>query len=177
MRRREFIGVLGGAAAWPLVAHAQQPAMPVVGFLNSGSLASTGRQVEAFRQGLEENGYLVGQNVVLDFRWAEGQFDRLPALAADLVSQKVTVLFGGGPPERGGVLNVRGAFMKRREFIAGIPGDVRERTAEERTPYELWVKQGLLTPIGRSTDPDRAQDPGDQQQESDHQPGLRSLAH
>jgi putative tryptophan/tyrosine transport system substrate-binding protein len=98
MRRREFIATLGGTAVWPLVARGQQPALPVVGFLNSESLASTGHQVEAFQQGLKENGYLVGQNVVLDFRWAEGQFDRLPALAADLVSQKVTVLFGGGPP-------------------------------------------------------------------------------
>ena len=83
----------------------------MVGFLNSGSLASTGHQVEAFQQGLKENGYLVGQNVVLDFRWAEGQFDRLPALAADLVSQKVTVLFGGGPP----------AAMAAKQATATIP--------------------------------------------------------
>ena len=111
MRRREFIAALGGAAAWPMVANAQQTSVPVVGCLNSGSLASTAHQVQAFRQGLEENGYLVGQNVLLDFRWADGQFDRLPALAADLVNQKVTVIFGGGPP----------AAMAAKRATATIP--------------------------------------------------------
>jgi len=110
MRRREFIAGLG-AAAWPFGARAQQQAMPVVGFLNSGSLGSTAHQVQAFRQGLEENGYLVGRNVFINFRWAEGQFDRLPALAADLVSQKVTVIFGGGPP----------AAMAAKRATATIP--------------------------------------------------------
>jgi putative tryptophan/tyrosine transport system substrate-binding protein len=97
MRRREFIAGLGGAAAWPLVARAQQP-MPVVGFLNSGSPAPATDQVEAFRQGLKENGFLIGQNVTLDFRWAEGRFDRLAGLATDLVSRNVAVIFAGGPP-------------------------------------------------------------------------------
>ena len=100
MRRREFLGVVGAtAAAWPLPARAQQSAMPVIGYLGSTSLDGlTVDQVDAFRQGLKENGYLVGQDVTIDFRWAEGQYDRLPALAADLVSRNVTVIFGGGPP-------------------------------------------------------------------------------
>src|SRR5262245_13311121 len=90
---------LGGAVAWPLVARAQQQGeIPVVGFLNSGSSEAATDQVEAFRHGLEEHGYFVGQNITLHFRWAEGQFDRLPGLAAELVSQKVTVMFAGGPP-------------------------------------------------------------------------------
>jgi putative tryptophan/tyrosine transport system substrate-binding protein len=98
VNRRTFIAGLGGVAAWPVVARAQQPAMPVIGFLNSGSPAPATDQVEAFRQGLKENGFLIGQNVTLDLRWAEGRFDRLEGLATDLVSQKVAVIFAGGPP-------------------------------------------------------------------------------
>ena len=97
MRRREFIAALGGAAAWPLVAQGQT-AMPVIGFLNSGSPGAAADQVDTFGQGLKENGFLIGQNVGLDFRWAEGRFDQLGGLAADLVSKKVAVIFAGGPP-------------------------------------------------------------------------------
>jgi putative ABC transport system substrate-binding protein len=78
MKRREFIAALGGAAAWPVVARAQQPAMPVIGFLGSGSSGASGDQVDAFQQGLKEHGYLAGQNVTIEFRWAESQYDRLP---------------------------------------------------------------------------------------------------
>ena len=100
MRRREFIAVLGGAAAWPVVARAQQPVMPVVGYLNSGLRETDGAPVRAVQQGLTENGFVEGKNVSIEYRWAEGQFDRLPELAADLVRRKVDVIVTiGGTPD------------------------------------------------------------------------------
>ena len=96
MRRREFIAGLGGAAAWPLGAWAQQPALPVIGFLSAGSGNLSPRLDALFLQGLKESGFVEGQNVNIEYRRADGQYDRLPAMAADLVNRRVAVIFASG---------------------------------------------------------------------------------
>ena len=98
IRRREFMAMLGAAAAWPLAARAQQPAMPLVGFLGGETPELQSRDVQALRQGLSEQGYVEGRNFAFEFRWAQGQTDRLPGLAVDLVRRQVTVLVANGTP-------------------------------------------------------------------------------
>jgi putative ABC transport system substrate-binding protein len=98
MRRREFITLLGGVATWPIAARAQQPAVPLVGFLGGETPELQPRDVQALRQGLSEQGYVEGRNFAFEFRWAQGQTDRLPGLAVDLVRRQVTVLVANGTP-------------------------------------------------------------------------------
>src|SRR5262245_66343195 len=99
IQRREFITLLGGAAAaWPLAAHAQQPAMPVIGFFSPLGLAQTSPYIAMFRRGLNETGYAEGQNVAIEYRFADGQYDRVPALAAELVRRAVTLIVAASPP-------------------------------------------------------------------------------
>src|SRR5215471_3939436 len=111
MRRRKFITLVASAAAWPLTARAQQPPMPVVGFLSGRSLASDSDLVAAFSRALNETGYVNGQNVAIEFRWADGQLNRLPELAAELIERKVAVLFAGASDVAAGALRVAAATV------------------------------------------------------------------
>jgi putative ABC transport system substrate-binding protein len=97
LKRRDFIALAGGAAAWPLAAHAQQPAMPVIGFLSNVSPEAFKERLSGFREGLRDGGYVDGENVAIEYRWAENQNDRLPSLAAELARRRVAVIVAAGP--------------------------------------------------------------------------------
>jgi ABC-type uncharacterized transport system substrate-binding protein len=137
--RREFITLLGvAAAAWPLTSRAQQPQMPVVGFLSGRSPSSDAHLMAAFRQGLNETGYIDGQTVAIEFRWADGQLDRLPALAADLVRRQVAVIFAGAVDVQIRALN---AVISTVPVVFATGGD----------PVELGLGASFNRPGGNAT--------------------------
>ena len=139
MRRREFITLLGGAAAaWPLPTGAQQPAMPVIGFLRSSTAACSEHLVAALRRGLSETGYIEGQNIAIEYRWADGNSERLQALAADLVRREVLVIVGSAS---NGALAAKAAAS----FTTTIP---------RRSSLRSWSTRDKS--CSRATEPGRA---------------------
>ncbi len=179
MRRREFITLVGGAATWPLAAHAQKPPMPVIGFLRSTSLADSTAFVTAFRQGLKETGYVEGQNVAIEYRWAENDRDRLPSLVVDLIRQRVAVIVAnviaavpakaatttvpivfvtGSDPVQDGLvtsLNRPGGNVTGVVFITGLLGAKRLELLRQVVPKATTIAV-LVNPHSPETEAERS---------------------